>query len=241
MKQLTVCLLLLCLLVTLAAPANALEYAIEPPNGPEYGNATSVDPIYTADRGETPNVDRGKNTALVPPNFGSPTSYLPGSGELLAHNTAWNGNVDPMPEIICTPAYTGVADGLSYADGSMGLLRIPSLGVEVQIYEGTDSTQLAKGVGHFPGTSIWDGNVAIAGHNRGVNTYFGEIHKMSQGDAIILTTKLGTRTYAVANVFKVRDTDTSMLTATEENCITLFTCVKNEPAYRWCVYAIEIV
>lgn len=32
--------------------------------------------------------------------------------------------------------------------------------------------------------------------------------------------------------------DTSMLDATADNCITLFTCVENQPAYRWCVRAV---
>ena len=33
----------------------------------------------------------------------------------------------------------------------------------MKIVEGTDSTQLAKGAGHFTDTSIWDGNVCVAG------------------------------------------------------------------------------
>ncbi|MCI8526419.1 MAG: sortase, partial [Oscillospiraceae bacterium] len=96
---------------------------------------------------------------------------------------------------------------------------------------------LAKGVGHFTGTSIWDGNTALAGHNRGVNTYFGQIHTLRSGDTIRLTTKLGTRTYSVTSVSKIRDTDTSVLAATAEDCITLVTCVRDQPAYRWCVRA----
>lgn len=34
--------------------------------------------------------------------------------------------------------------------------------------------------------------------------------------------------------------DTAMLAATSENCITLFTCVRNQSAYRWCVRAVEV-
>ena len=56
---------------------------------------------------------------------------------------------------------------------------------------------------------------------------------------ITLTTKLGKRTYAVTSVEKVSETDSSMLAATPDNCITLYTCVRNESAYRWCVRAVE--
>ena len=60
------------------------------------------------------------------------------------------------------------------------------------------------------------------------------------GDKIQYTTKLGTRTYRVTSVEKVSETDRSSLTATAENCLTLYTCVRNQSAYRWCVRAVEV-
>lgn len=122
----------------------------------------------------------------------------------------------------------------------LGTLEIPAIGLSVKIVQGTDSTALSKGVGHFPSTSIWDGNVALAGHNRGVNNHFGKIHTLAVGNTITLTTALGTRTYAVTSVAKVSETDNSMLAATSDNCITLFTCVRNERDLRWCVRGVEI-
>ena len=107
------------------------------------------------------------------------------------------------------------------------------------VYEGTGSAPLLKGAGHFEGTSIWNGNIAIAGHNRGVRNDFGKIHTLKSGDTITLTTALGTRTYAVTTVSKVSVNDTSGLSASTDNQITLYTCVENQPAYRWCVRALE--
>ncbi|MBD9238565.1 MAG: sortase, partial [Alistipes onderdonkii] len=52
-------------------------------------------------------------------------------------------------------------------------------------------------------TSIWNGNIALAAHNRGTNDYFGEIHTLDIGDRITLATKLGTRTYKVVSVEKM--------------------------------------
>ena len=112
--------------------------------------------------------------------------------------------------------------------------------MNVKVYEGTTSTILAKGAGHFEDTSIWDGNCAIAGHNRGANCYFGDIHNLNVGDTITLTTRLGTRTYSVTSVNKISETDNSLLAPTAENCVTLFTCVRNQSAYRWAVRAVEV-
>ena len=68
-----------------------------------------------------------------------------------------------------------------------------------------------------------------------MNNHFGKIHTLKAGDTITFTGALGTRTYAVTSVSKVSVNDTS----TTENCITLYTCVENQPAFRWCVRALE--
>ena len=65
------------------APAHALEYTIDGADDYLFGRPTSDDTIY---EWENPNVDRSKNTALIPPGFGTPTSYLPNSGEYLTPN-----------------------------------------------------------------------------------------------------------------------------------------------------------
>ena len=134
-------------------------------------------------------------------------------------------------------AYTPVTDALYYSGGYIATLSIPSIGLKVNVNEGTSATALATGAGHFENTSIWNGNVAIAGHNRGVNNHFGKIHTLSGGDKITLTTKLGTRTYEVYSVQKILSTQVSVLDATNDNIITLVTCVMDQPAYRWCVQA----
>ena len=110
----------------------------------------------------------------------------------------------------------------------------------MKVYQGTDSSTLMTGAGHFPDTSIWDGNCCIAGHNRGVRDDFGDLHTLAPGDTITWTTKLGTRTYEVVSVEKVLETDTSGTAATTDNRLTLFTCVRDQRAYRWQVQAVEI-
>jgi len=242
------------------APASALEVTIGAPEDYLFGRPTSDDTIY---EWENPNVDLSKNTALIPPVFGSPTSYLPSSGEYLTPNLVPGaldgGLVDGVgspnggtptgggyPTVDTgtsgggtTTAFTEVTSGMYFANGSLGTLKIPSIGLTVGVYEGTGSAPLLKGAGHFEGTSIWDGNCCIAGHNRGVRNDFGKIHLLKPGAAITFTTALGTRSYAVASVTKVAVTDVSGLAPTAENQITLYTCVENQPAFRWCVRAVE--
>ena len=266
----------------LVAPAHALEYTIDAPDDYLFGRPTSDDTIY---EWENPNVDRSKNTALIPPRFGTPTSYLPNSGEYLTPNLvpgALSGGLVNQTGSVGNPdggtstnaansgypanssgvtvdsngfptvdtgtsgmggsyvAFTDVTSDFYYSNGSLGTLKIPSIGLTVGVYEGTDSAALLKGAGHFENTSIWMGNVPIAGHNRGVRNDFGKIHTLKAGDIITFTTVLGTRTYAVSSVTKVDVTDTSGLASTAENYITLYTCVENQPAYRWCVRGVEI-
>ena len=236
----------------LATPAYALEYTFDGPPQDTFGETTSIEG-YTW---EDPNIDRSKDAALIPPGFGTPTSYLPGSGEYLTPNLVLGGGnsvgsvgggavIYPGAASYpttgnSTPKYTEVTSDLYYSGGSLGTLTIPSIGVNTKIYEGTSTASMAKGAAHFETTSIWDGNICLAGHNRGTNEIFGKIHTLNVGDTITLTTKLGTRTYAVVSIEKVQETDTSGTAATPNNQITLYTCVMNERPYRWCITAIEI-
>ena len=271
-KKLRPLVLALALAASCMTQASALEFTIDGADDYLFGRPTSTDTAYVQ---ENQNVDRSKNTALIAPGFGTPTSYLPGSGEYLTPNlvpgalsgglvnqvgsinpsvstgqyptvdTGDNFTVTQIPSVSSpsagsTVGFTEVTSDLYYSGGYLGTLKIPSLGVNVKIYEGTDSAQLAKGAGHFTGTSIWSGNVCVAGHNRGTNCYFGDIHTLNPGDTITLTTKLGTRTYAVTSVTKVNETDTSGTAATSGNQITLYTCVRDQSAYRWCVVGVEV-
>ncbi len=241
--------------------ASALEYSFDAPDEYLFGTPTSETVIYET---EEVNVDRGKNTALIPPGFGTPTSYLPGSGTHLTPNLVpgaldggglvpstgsvaypgidGGGSFAPSTSISGTggysaTAFTEVTSDLYYSGNYLGTLKIPAIGLTVKVYEGTDSAALAKGAGHFEDTSIWAGNVCIAAHNRGVNNHFGKIHTLEPGDEITLTTKLGTRTYSVTSVEKISEMDASDTAATTDDRITLFTCVRDEREYRWCVTA----
>lgn len=241
------------LLAALAVtPAHALEYTMEAPDDYLFARPTSDDTIYEQ---EDSNVDRGKNVALIPPGFGTPTSYLPGSGTALTPNLVpgalSGGGLTNSTGSVTYPntssgggtwtdtAFTAVTSDLYYSGGHLGTLKIPAISLSVKVYQGTDSKTLTKGAGHFKDTSLWDGNCCIAGHNRGVRDDFGDLHTLEPGDTITWTTKLGKRTYEVVSVSKVQETETSGTAATSDNRLTLYTCVKNQRDYRWMVQAVE--
>jgi LPXTG-site transpeptidase (sortase) family protein len=142
-----------------------------------------------------------------------------------------------------------LTDNLSYsvtpvgdlrgADGSIGRLKIPALGLDVKVYDGDELAAMKKGVGHIEGTSAWDSNVGMVGHNRGTNDYFGKLKTLSVGDVITYETGAGTRAYSVTYVGQIDATDWSMLQYTPDNRLTLITCVENVPDKRVVAQAVE--
>ncbi len=124
----------------------------------------------------------------------------------------------------------------------IGTLEIPKIDVKAQIKEGVDLDTLATDIGHFPNSSIWNGNIALASHNRGSNVqhYFQDINKLEKGDLIIYKSEMGERRYKVATILEIESTDWSKIEDTKENKITLITCVANKPELRLCVQGEEI-
>ncbi|NBI65966.1 class D sortase [Pseudoflavonifractor sp. 60] len=196
----------------------------------------------------TPNLAPGYQAAFGASVNGSSAAIQPPSmtGAAIADNSSGVVYVPGASTLTVTTSpistgYTEVTNDLYYSGGHLGTLKIPAISVNVKVYEGTDTKALAKGAGHFTETSIWDGNVALAGHNRGAHGIFDDIHTLNLGDKITLTTRLGTRTYAVTSVSKVSETDRSALAASTQNMLTIYTCVRDQSAYRWCVRAVEVV
>ena len=118
---------------------------------------------------------------------------------------------------------------------------ISKINLDAPILEGTTGEILRRGVGHFSSTSKWDGNVALAAHNRGYKyNFFQEIKRLEVGDIIEYQTEQGKRTYQVTRKDEIEETDLSCLENTKENKLTLITCIENMPEYRLCIQAIEI-
>jgi len=263
-----------------------------------FAQPTSVETVTVigGPEDESANINRSKDSAIVPPPFGSPSAYTPNTGEPLTPNIssvriihvsdpgntasgnpgfgnpnsgspAAYGNPGsggassmdfqpgapvnlmdiPPPMDNPSPGAVHVAnsftssDSMFQADGSIGTLSIPSLNITGRVFGDDSPTNLDRGIGHISFTSAWDGNVGMAAHNRGATVIFGQIHTMQPGDRIEYRTVYGVRVYEVFFVGQIYETDLSRLTRTQENILTLITCVRDRPAHRWCIQAREVV
>lgn len=125
---------------------------------------------------------------------------------------------------------------------SKWIIEIPKINLLAPIKEGTSQEVLAGAVGHFEESEKYEGNVALAGHNRGYNCdFFGEIKKLKNGDKIIYYTDEGRKEYEVVLNKIIHQTDWTYIENTEDNRITLITCVENMHEYRRCIQAVEIM
>lgn len=147
------------------------------------------------------------------------------------------GGGDSVIEVTYQPMVS--VNDLLQDDGSIGTVTISRVGLSAKVYEGATTETMAKGAGHYPGTGVWNGNIALFGHNRGSHPYFNALKKVKVGDTITYKTSLGTRTYTVTYVGNVSSTDYSRLNEMGDNRITLFTCIANQPSLRLCVQAVE--
>lgn len=133
-----------------------------------------------------------------------------------------------------------IFDGEKEIKNTIWQINIPKIELSADISNGTDKETLNKYVGHFIETPIEDGNIALAGHNRGYDVnYFSRLKELREGDEIIYIHNEINRIYEVTKNKIIKDTDIDVLENTEENILTLITCVENEPNYRRCVQAEE--
>ena len=126
-------------------------------------------------------------------------------------------------------------------DDSIGTLTIPDILLDnIPIKESVELSTLSEAVGHFPNTSLYTGNVGLASHNGGTSgDYFRNLNKIKKGSEIYYQTNYGVRRYVVKTVAVIDETDWSYLQETEDNRITLITCVKGQKEKRLCVQAVE--
>ena len=119
-------------------------------------------------------------------------------------------------------------------------IKIPAINLAANIEEGTSQEVMELYVGHFEETSKFVGNVGLAAHNRGYTyNYFERLKELKNGDEIEYGYHGQVKRYQVEKQMIIKDTDWTNLENTEENRITLITCVENEPSYRRCVFGRE--
>lgn len=115
-------------------------------------------------------------------------------------------------------------------NGIMGYIDIPSIGVELPIYHGTEESVLSVAVGHLEWTSLPVGGASthcvLSGH-RGLPSakLFTDLDRLSVGDYFMLHILDETLTYEVDQILIVEPQETEDLLIQEgKDLCTLVTC-----------------
>jgi sortase A len=261
MRKLITLLITIALSATITVPAFAADYSFSSGGDTwgEFGGATSTDTPIRPDPMGT-NERRNKDAALLPPPYGIFSGEIPTNPSSPYHDNARVGGFVPQAQdlpagggehyapgnsnmaagFLPATSQTGAANTLPwyYDDNSIGTLTLHKVGKTAKVYEGESLDNLKIGLGHFSSTSAWDGNVGIAGHNR--TGFFGYLKDAAVGDTITYATKYGARTYKVFSKTQISEMDSSALSWSAENMLTLITCVENVSEMRWRVVAKEV-
>lgn len=134
-----------------------------------------------------------------------------------------------------------IEQDIIHYDDEIGTLTIPDILLDnAPIRESVELSTLSETIGHFPSTSIYEGNVGLASHNSGSQgDFFKNLKKIKIGSEIFYQTNYGTKRYVVTTKEIISEEDWSYLQETEDNRITLITCAAGQKDKRLCVQAIE--
>jgi sortase A len=116
---------------------------------------------------------------------------------------------------------------LAPAEGKpVGEIRIPAIGINQVVVEGTNTLDLRKGPGHYTGTPLpgQAGNSSIAGHRTTYGHPFYNLNVLKVGDPIVLTTFQGIFVYDDVRTQVVSPTDQDVLKNAFGAFLTLTTC-----------------
>lgn len=157
-----------------------------------------------------------------------------------ANKDAENIQIGDNSDLDDTPLENIEQDIIHY-DDEIGTLTIPDILLDnAPIRESVELSTLSETIGHFPSTSIYEGNVGLASHNSGSQgDFFKNLKKIKIGSEIFYQTNYGTKRYVVTTKEVISEEDWSYLQETEDNRITLITCVSGQKDKRLCVQAIE--
>ena len=149
-------------------------------------------------------------------------TYSPATDAYQAHLQTRLAGQLASPELREAYVQRRVAEG-----DSLTRIRIPAIGVNVVVVEGTSASALRAGAGHYPGTPLpgEDGNVAIAGHRTTYGKPFADLDRLVPGDDIHVDTPVGPYQYRVTRQpFVVDKADWSPIANTGGKKLTLSTC-----------------
>ncbi len=115
-------------------------------------------------------------------------------------------------------------------NGVMGYIEIPSIGVSLPVYHGTDATVLQVAIGHLDWSSLpvgGEGTHCVVSGHRGLPSakLFTHLDKVREGDLFMLRILNEVLTYEVDQILIVEphEVESLMISRGEDLC-TMFTC-----------------
>ena len=145
------------------------------------------------------------------------------------HDVNWQG-----PEPTGTPTETSVDTPAVNSRGRLivpffyigdrfGTITIPSVEIEVGVFQGDSEQQFKKGAGHYAGSYYpgQDGNILIAAHR---TNYFRNFEYLTVGDLVYVETTYGNFTYKIRELLIIDGDDNTIADDTTDEQLTMYTC-----------------
>lgn len=204
-KIFSLTLTLAAMLSAVAVSAQAADFSFETDGTPEYYPSSSYEDVYGSrynyggknvvdyqipelEYGQLSTTQTGVMEKIMLPGLQS----ISASGSGIYGISPGGGTVE-IPGFLqggstatpATPAFTELTQDFLLSNGAVGKISIPAIGVKnYYLWEGETTASMKKGLGHFTSTSVWNGNVAVCGHNRGAKYVIGSIKDLDVGDKI---------------------------------------------------------
>jgi sortase A len=124
------------------------------------------------------------------------------------------------------PAVTAPHTGDPAEGAPIGDIRIPAIGLNQVVVEGTNTPDLRKGPGHYIGTPMPGqvGNASIAGHRTTYGHPFYNLDGVKKGDPIVVATLQGIFVYDTMSSEVVSPSDNKVIANVPADWLTLTTC-----------------
>lgn len=150
-------------------------------------------------------------------------SLLLSLGLVLLGFPAWVQGLENPPAVGQSDADRLVVPFYSI-DDPIGTLRIPSVDIEVTVYQDDNPQNITRGGGHYLGSFLpgQGGNILIAGHRS--RAVFYNFKALEPGDLVYFETTYGYYVYQVDRFQIIEGSDDSIAAETAVEQLTMYTC-----------------